>query len=142
MTTDDAAGASSTQTSAMGTVEVKARSFRDLAAWQRSMHLARSVYVASRVWPRDEQFGLTSQVRRSAVSVPSNIAEGHGRQGSAEFARFVSIALGSINEVETQLQLAIDLEYMTLAEAGDLIGLCQECRRVTRGLLISLRRSQ
>lgn len=86
------------------------QSFRDLNVWQGSMELTVEVYRLTQSFPREEAFGLTSQIRRSAVSVPSNIAEGHGRMNPREFKRFLLIARGSISELQTQLELSGALE--------------------------------
>jgi four helix bundle protein len=86
------------------------QSFRDLHVWQKSMELTVDVYRLTQRFPREEAFGLTSQLRRSAVSVPSNIAEGHGRMNPREFKRFLLIARGSICELQTQLELSGALE--------------------------------
>ncbi len=86
--------------------------------WQKAMGLARAVYLATRTFPAEERFGLTNQLRRAAVSVPSNIAEGRGRLTKSEFLHFLGIARGSVLEVETQLELALDLGY---GEAKELI---------------------
>jgi len=86
-----------------------ARTHRDLLAWQEGMTLVELVYKAATSFPRDEVFGLTAQLRRAAVSVPSNVAEGAARNSSREFVRFLGITCGSIAEVETQLELAIRL---------------------------------
>jgi four helix bundle protein len=82
------------------------RSFRDLAVWQKSMQMAVAVYRLTQEFPREETYGLTSQMRRSAISIPSNIAEGHGRLGSNEYRQFLGIARGSNFELQTQLELA------------------------------------
>ena len=82
------------------------RSYRDLVVWQRAMELAQAVYELTGTWPREEIYGLTSQVRRAAVSVPSNIAEGQGRASTKEFLNYLSIAYGSLMECETQALLA------------------------------------
>lgn len=89
------------------------KSFRDLQIWQLGMELAQNIYLASKALPAEEQFGLTSQMRRTAVSVPSNIAEGQGRGSDCEFSRFLSIALCSLNELETQVLLAGKLDFLT-----------------------------
>ncbi|HJO82223.1 MAG: four helix bundle protein [SAR202 cluster bacterium] len=88
------------------------RDFRSLSAWQKSHELVMDVYRSTSGFPPSEQYGLTSQIRRSAVSIPSNIAEGCGRGGEAEFARFFQIALGSASELEYQLLLASELKYL------------------------------
>jgi four helix bundle protein len=87
------------------------QSFRDLVVWQRSMQLCVAVYRLTRDFPREEAYGLTSQIRRCAVSVPSNIAEGQGRSGRGEFQQFLGIARGSNCELQTQLELARALEF-------------------------------
>ena len=87
------------------------KSYQDLAVWKRAMKLTKEVYQVTRNFPADERFGLTNQIRRAAVSIPSNLAEGHARAGAAEFARFISISMGSVAELETQLMLARELEY-------------------------------
>src|SRR6195256_1326481 len=87
--------------------------YKELAAWQRSMDLAREVYRCTRPFPRDELFGLCSQTRRAAVSVPSNIAEGKGRYSKKELIQFLYKARGSLMELETQTILARDLEFLT-----------------------------
>ena len=89
------------------------KSFRDLLVWQKAIQFAKEVYKVTCGFPRDERFGLTSQLRRAAVSVSSNIAEGHARQGR-EFRHFLSIARGSLAEAESQLLLAVELELPTL----------------------------
>jgi four helix bundle protein len=87
-------------------------SFRELEVWQRGMALVEAVYRASGAFPRSETYGLTSQVRRAAASVPSNIAEGHAMASTKEYLRHVSIAQGSLAEVDTQLELAARLGYV------------------------------
>lgn len=88
------------------------KSYRDLDVWRMGLELAEAVYQSTSSFPKAELFGLTSQMRRAAVSVPSNIAEGRERGSSKEFLRFISIALGSLAELETQLELAVRLGYM------------------------------
>lgn len=87
--------------------------FQDLEIWKKSMDLAESVYVFSADFPPDERFGLTSQIRRCAVSVPSNISEGAGRNGNREFNNFLRISLGSLAELETQSVLAFRFHYIS-----------------------------
>ena len=87
------------------------KSYRDLTVWQRSMQLVKAVYELTEAFPSQEQFGLTSQMRRSAVSIPSNIAEGFARKSRGEYARFVDIAYGSAAKLETQLDIAAMLEF-------------------------------
>src|SRR5579875_2284019 len=92
-------------------IHMKTRHFRDLQVWQKSMALAAAVYSLTDGFPKREVFGLTSQMRRSAVSVPSNIAEGHGRLSDPSFALFLGHARGSLYELETQTELAIQLVF-------------------------------
>ncbi len=92
------------------------RNYRELTAWQVAFALARRVYEVTEPFPKHEVFGLTSQLRRAAVSIPSNLAEGAGRSGKKEFAHFVTLARGSLNELETQLLLAQELNYCTLPD--------------------------
>lgn len=89
------------------------RDFKELQVWQKAHRFALDVYRHSRGFPAEERFGLTAQLRRAAVSIPSNIAEGCGREGEREFARYLSIAAGSASEAEYQILLARDLSYVT-----------------------------
>ena len=93
----------------------RVESYRDLLVWQRGMDLAADVYELTKAWPRAEIYGLTSQVRRSAASIPANIAEGYGRASSASYAQFLKIARGSLKELETHLLLA---ERVGIASKG------------------------
>lgn len=88
------------------------RDFRELKVWQKAHQVALEVYRQTRTFPADERFGLTAHLRKSATSAPSNIAEGCGRNGEKELARFMSIAAGSASELEYQLLLAHDLDYL------------------------------
>jgi four helix bundle protein len=89
------------------------KNFRDLMVWQKSHALALAIYQATREFPKDELYGLTSQLRRSAVSIPANIAEGCGRGSDADLGRFLQMAMGSASEVEYHLLLANDLQYLS-----------------------------
>ena len=88
------------------------KSYRELEVWQKSMDFVEDVYKALKAFPAEEKYGLCDQIRRAAVSIPSNIAEGFGRDTNAEFARFLSIARGSLFEIATQLELANRLGYL------------------------------
>ena len=114
------------------------RSYRDLIAWQKAMDLVEHIYVATRNWPKAELYGLTNQVQRAAVSVPSNIAEGQGRTSTKEFLHHLSIARGSLFEVETQLLIAQRLSYLTKTDADRLLSEAGEISRLLSGLLRSL----
>ena len=113
------------------------KSYRDLIAWQKAMDLVEQVHRVTRNWPSDERYELTSQVRRAAVSVPANIAEGQGRSGSKELLHHLSIANGSLHEAETHLLIAKRLGYLE-GQACD--GLLRQTAEVGR-LLYGLRRS-
>ena len=90
-----------------------AHNFRELEVWKRSMSLAKKIYIATREYPSEEKFGLSSQIQRAVISIASNIAEGAGRGSDKDFAHFLNIALGSAFEVETQILLANDLGYIS-----------------------------
>lgn len=115
------------------------QSFRDLQVWQRSMQLTAAVYRITREFPRDELYGLTSQIRRSAVSVPGNIAEGQGRLNNGEFRQFLSIARGSNCELQTQLEIARMLGIGDSKLLGEAEQLSYEVGRMIYALLESLK---
>ena len=94
-------------------VEGRSNSYRDLIVWQKAMDLTKKVYQITKMFPKDEMYGLTSQIRRCSVSVPSNIAEGRGRNSDKEFIRFLNISLGSLYELQTQLELALAFKYIS-----------------------------
>ena len=114
--------------------DYKPKSYRDLIVWQKSVQLAKSVYEVTGKFPRQEQFGLVTQLRRAAVSVPSNIAEGQARRKTGEFIRFISYSEGSIAEIDTQLVLSINLGYCGASEVRDLFQSIAELRRMLSGL--------
>jgi four helix bundle protein len=97
------------------------RSFRDLRVWQAGIELVRSIYEATSKFPRSETYGLASQMQRAAVSVPSNIAEGHARESTKEYLQHLSIAQASLAELETQLEIAKLLSYISEADANYLL---------------------
>ena len=120
---------------------MRTRHFRELQIWQRSMMLAKSVYQATSTFPKDEVFGLRSQIRRAAVSVPSNIAEGHGRLNDRVFRIFIGYARGSLYELETQLQLSSDLDLVHKDVAAPLLTECIEINKMINSFLGTLRAS-
>lgn len=114
--------------------------YRDLLVWQKAMDLCVEVHNAALAFPKQEIFGLSAQLNRSVLSVPSNIAEGHGRRTTADFIHFLSISRGSLNEVETQLTLAMRYRYITQADHDELLGHCGEVGRMLNGLTDALER--
>jgi four helix bundle protein len=115
------------------------QSFRDSIAWQKAMELSTAVYGATRTFPREEMFGLTSQLRRASVSIASNIAEGQGRLTSNEFAHFLGMARGSALEVETQLELAVRLEFGVKNDLLKVQFLATEVVKILNAVLSNLR---
>jgi four helix bundle protein len=116
------------------------RNFRDLIAWQKGMDFTVDVYQASRAFPKEETYGLRAQVRESAVSIPANIAEGHGRDSSKEFARFLSISHGSLCETQTHILLAERLDYLSEETTEKLMAQSEEVARITNSLKNSIKR--
>ena len=119
----------------MGDVECKG--YRNLVVWQKAMELAEKVYLVTRNFPEEEIYALTSQVRRSAVSVPSNIAEGKGRGTGKEFIQFLRIALGSLYELQTQLELSMRIGYITTAQLNPIDSLALEVEKMLNSLITS-----
>ena len=116
----------------------KIESYRDLTAWQKSMALAAECYWLTAAFPIEERFGLTSQIRKAAVSIPSNLAEGHNRRSRQAFANHVGIALGSQAELETQLALAVTLHLTSDSDASLALSIAAEVGRLLHGLVRSL----
>jgi len=110
------------------------QSYKDLIVWQKGILLAKNIYTLTRRFPSEEKFGLVTQMRRAAVSVPSNIAEGQARHTSGEFIQFISNAEGSVAELETQLEIAFDLMYCTPAQKESLLLLAEEVRKMLNSL--------
>ena len=115
------------------------RDFRDLKVWHKAHEFALDVYRGTRSFPADERFALTQQLRKAASSIPSNIAEGCGRESERELARFLSIAAGSASEVEYQLLLGRDLEYLPSGNYDDLVSKVNEVKRMLNALIRKLR---
>ena len=116
----------------------KVMTYRDLEVWQRAMDLVTDVCNLTRRFAEVEQYGLTSQTRRAAVSIPSNIAEGHGRQSRADYRKHVSIANGSLKELETQLILAVKLDYVKRDQMAELWERLQDVGKMLDRLRASL----
>jgi four helix bundle protein len=115
-------------------------SYRGLDAWKKGMSLAKSVYETTASWPAHERYGLTSQIRRAEVSVPCNVAEGQGRLGKAEMRHHLSIAHGSLCEVETLVYLAGDIGLIDQTTRDSLLGESAEVGRIVRSFIMSLDR--
>jgi four helix bundle protein len=116
------------------------RNYRDLKVWQAALRLAVDVCRTLESFPKYEQYGICSQIRRSAVSIPSNIAEGHQRDSTKEFLQFLSIARGSLAELETQILIAQELGYFTLEHGNSFLARTSELLRMIQGLQAALRR--
>ena len=114
--------------------------YSDLQVWQKSMVLVKQVYQDTSPYPKDELYALTNQIRRAAVSIPSNIAEGHARDSTKEFLHHLSIALGSLAELETQLMLSRDLRYLPEDRLSPLLQQTNEIGKMIRGLQKALRK--
>ena len=115
------------------------RSYRDLIVWRKAMKFVIEIYAVTQRFPSEERCGITNQLRRAAVSVPSNIAEGQARFSQKEFHHFLSQARGSLVEIETQLLIARDLNYVQPAKANDLLATADELGRVLNGLIASIK---
>jgi len=113
----------------------RVRTYRDLIVWQKGMALVTEIYRLTKVFPKEEVYGLTSQIRRSAVSVPSNICEGYARNSDGDFARFLRIACGSLYELQTQLEITRNLEYLGDKEFQDVSGSSLEVEKMLSSLI-------
>lgn len=120
--------------STKGRIKMPTRNYQDLIAWQKSMDLVAAVYELAKALPDSEQFGLATQLRRAVVSIPANIAEGQGRKSDREFCHYLSIAHGSLREVETEILIAIRLKYVSRACTESTMQLAAEIGRVVSGL--------
>jgi four helix bundle protein len=115
------------------------RSFKDLIVWQRSMDLAVSIYRTTQKLPASEQFGLTSQLRRAAVSIPSNIAEGYGRQSTGNYRQFLSISRGSLMELETQIDICERLKYLAQSDTENIFKEITEITKMLTSLISKIK---
>ena len=118
--------------------KTKATHYKDLIVWQKGMELAKAVYKLTARFPSEERFGLIAQMRRAAVSVPSNIAEGQARQGTREFLQFLSLAMGSLAELDTQSLLCVELNYCKKEDLAEILRLVADLSRMIRALRRSL----
>ena len=118
------------------------RSYRDLWVWKEGMELAEMCYGVTRTFPREEVFGMTSQVRRAAAAIPANIAEGHGRENSGEFVQFLRIAQGSLKELETHLILASRVGLARNEDTAPILEQCETIGKMLRALIRSIQKRQ
>jgi len=117
------------------------KKFRDLLIWQKSMALVTNCYTKSADFSKEEQFGLTSQIRRCSISIPSNIAEGFGRGTNKEYHRFLSISLGSLFEFQTQAEIAYNLNYITLENFNTLYEDSRELERMLTSFMNKIKQT-
>ena len=117
---------------------IRSRNYRDLIVWKKSIELVSKLYSSTRAFPKEEIYGLTSQIRRAGVSIPANIAEGQGRNSLGEFRQFLGIAQGSLAELETLLIISGNLLYLKPQKKEELLESCEEIGRLLAGLKKSL----
>jgi four helix bundle protein len=115
------------------------KTYRDLIVWQKSMNLVIMVYDQTKQFPNEEMYNLTSQLKRSAVSVPSNIAEGYGRNSSGDYIRFLQIASGSLYELQTQLEISLRLNFISTENYNKIISLSIEIEKMLSSLISKIK---
>jgi len=115
------------------------KTYRDLIVWEKAMSFVTSIYFATKKFPVDELYSLTNQIRRCAVSIPSNIAEGFGRNSRKEFKRFLQISIGSVFEIQTQLQISHNLAYINKPTFDNLFESSREIERMLSSLINRLK---
>ena len=116
--------------------------YQQLTVWQKGMQLVKLIYLVTNTLPREELYGLSNQMRRAVISIPSNIAEGFGRYNTKEYLHFLRIARGSCYEVETQLQICTQINYLTEEETSAPLQLCNEINRMLNAMLTKLSKKQ
>jgi four helix bundle protein len=114
------------------------KSFRDLNIWDKGIELVKGIYKETQHFPKEELYGLTNQIRRASISIPSNIAEGHIRQHRAELRQFLSVALGSLAELETQIVISRELNFVSTEKSQNLIDQMGSLGKMIRGLIKKL----
>ncbi|SCY68480.1 four helix bundle protein [Flavobacterium anhuiense] len=115
------------------------KTFRDLLIWQKSMNLVTEIYQITNSFPKEEIYGLSSQIRRSSISIPSNIAEGYGRNGNTELLRFLNISISSLFEMQTQLEISFNLKYITEYQFSKINGESRELERMLSAFIKKLK---
>ncbi len=118
------------------------KTFRDLLIWQKSMNLVTEIYQITNSFPKEEIYGLSSQIRRSSISIPSNIAEGYGRNGKIELLRFLNISISSLFEMQTQLEISFNLKYITEYQFSKINGESRELERMLSAFIKKLKDSR
>src|SRR5215468_3119061 len=113
-------------------------SYRDLKVWQQGMSVAKASYLLTRTFPKDELFGLTTQIRRAAASIPANIAEGNGREKTGSYIQFLRISQGSLKELETHVMLSQTVELMNAPDAEQILAMTEEVGKLLRSLIRAL----
>lgn len=116
----------------------RAESYRDLEVWRRGLELAKQCHFSTRSFPKEELFGLTSQIRRAASAIPANVAEGWGRDSRGDYIRFLRIASGSTKELETHLILSMEIGHLNPQSGDQLLATCDELGRMLRSLIRKL----
>jgi four helix bundle protein len=119
--------------------QLKIKTYRDLIVWQKSINIVTEIYRVTKHFPKQETFGLVLQIRRSSISVPSNIAEGYSRYSNREFTRFLGIAIGSLSEMQTQLLISLNLEYLSKNDFTILTENSREIERMLSSLIRKLK---
>ena len=114
------------------------KTYRDLIVWQKSLKLVTEIYSITKSFPKEELYGLTSQIRRSAVSVPSNIAEGYGRNSTQDYIRFLQITCGSLYEMQTQMEIAVNLGYLDREYSENIFNIINEIERMLNSFIRKL----
>lgn len=118
------------------------QTYRELIVWQKAMSLVLKLYTETKSWPKEEVYALTSQIRRSAVSIPSNIAEGYGRNHTGDYIRFLQIASGSLYEFQTQLEISVQLNYLSEEKYVEINSLSIEIEKMLSSLISRVKNSQ
>ena len=117
---------------------MEVRNYRELIVWQKAMDLVEEVYSLTKLLPQEELYGLSNQLRRAVISISSNIAEGNSRHTAQEYKRFLSIARGSMSEVETQLEICLRLDYLNKTQIGNALKLCGEIGKMLNSIIVKL----
>jgi len=116
------------------------QTYRDLIVWQKAMSLVLKLYTETKSWPKEEVYGLTSQIRRSGISIPSNIAEGYGRNSSGDYVRFLQIASSSLYEFQTQLEISFQLDYLSEEKYIEINLLSVEIEKMLSSLISKIKK--